>query len=192
MTTRGVAIWLVNFLHKWPYSKTKVSLGSGVFLRWQRQQDQNSLEDVGKQVRLNKSVSKKRSWCRQFPENYVHEWHSNDCFVEKLQRRRRKTTGRVAKTEEISNKYCIKGAFCLPSPMASSTFQNLTKLMVIQVCIIIIPISLLPFVCRRQKNTKLLGSTRHGNTRQLPPRARLLLLSCRSSKSSIDRAPSLL
>ena len=113
-------------------------------------------------------------------------------FVEKLQRRRRKTTGRVAKTEEISNKYCIKGAFCLPSPMASSTFQNLTKLMVIQVCIIIIPISLLPFVCRRQKNTKLLGSTRHGNTRQLPPRARLLLLSCRSSKSSIDRAPSLL
>lgn len=115
MTTRGVAIWLVNFLHKWPYSKTKVSLGSGVFLRWQRQQDQNSLEDVGKQVRLNKSVSKKRSWCRQFPENYVHEWHSNDCFVEKLQRRRRKTTGRVAKTEEISNKYCIKGAFCLPS-----------------------------------------------------------------------------
>lgn len=157
MTTRGVAIWLVNFLHKWPYSKTKVSLGSGVFLRWQRQQDQNSLEDVGKQVRLNKSVSKKRSWCRQFPENYVHEWHSNDCFVEKLQRRRRKTTGRVAKTEEISNKYCIKGAFCLPSPMASSTFQNLTILMVIQVCIIIIPISLLPFVEDDRKTQNFWG-----------------------------------
>ena len=41
--------------------------------------------------------------------------------------------------------------------MASSTFQNLTILMVIQVCIIIIPILLLPFVEDDRKTQNFWG-----------------------------------